>query len=134
MFGLVKMSAVSAVLSVGIVTAFDPPALWAQDAPAVKPFQDRIAADESVASSEDADEQTSSTGFIAATPVRRTKSNRLATSSDGCSAQTWPFLSSDCISGASGGLSRQVRIITIERREGTNTSVLTRVPQAVAQR
>ncbi|WP_046864964.1 hypothetical protein [Microvirga massiliensis] len=134
MFGLVKMSAVSAVLSVGIVTTFDPPALWAQDAPVVKPFQDRIAADEGVASSGAADERTSSADFIAVTPVRNTKSNRLTTSSDRCAAQTWPHLSSDCISGASGGLSRQVRVITIERREGTNTSILTRVPQAVAQR
>jgi hypothetical protein len=134
MFGLVKMSVLSAVLSLGVVTAFNPPSLWAQAAPAAKPFQGRIAASDAAAPLRSAQEQQPTRDFISQSPVRRAKGDRLKSLPGHCAAQTWPYFSSDCISGADERPSRQVRVITIESREGANTSVLTRIPQTVAQR
>ena len=46
-----------------------------------------------------------------------------------CTAQAWPHVSRDCLAAADGTPARaSVRTITLERREGVNTSVLVRMP------
>ena len=52
-----------------------------------------------------------------------------------CRSETWPYLPSKCTSRGALEGSQAVRVITFEVREGTNSSVLVRVPQtAVAAR
>ena len=55
---------------------------------------------------------------------------------ESCAQQDWPYISQQCLSSADGKPIRKVtRVITIERRTGDNTSELVRVPVAdLAQR
>ena len=47
-----------------------------------------------------------------------------------CSRQAWPYISDACLTPAGDARApRPVRTITVETREGANTSVLVRVPQ-----
>jgi len=47
-----------------------------------------------------------------------------------CSRQAWPYISDACLAPAGEARApRPVRTITVETRQGTNTSVLVRVPQ-----
>jgi len=47
-----------------------------------------------------------------------------------CSRQAWPYISDACLAPAGEARAwRSVRTITVETREGANTSVLVRVPQ-----
>jgi hypothetical protein len=134
MFGLVKMSALSAVLSFAVVTTFDPPPLWAQGTQHAKPFQDRIASDDNSVILRTSLDPRSSGAFAVPVPVRTAKGDRLKTRPGHCADQTWPYLSDDCMAGAAGRPSRQVRVITVESRHEPNTSVLNRIPQTIAQR
>ena len=53
-----------------------------------------------------------------------------------CASQAWPNVAPECLEAASGTPVRSnVRMITVEQREGTNTSVLVRIPATeIAQR
>ena len=47
-----------------------------------------------------------------------------------CSRQAWPYISDACLTPAGEARApRPVRTITVETREGANTSVLVRIPQ-----
>jgi len=62
----------------------------------------------------------------AATSIR--KDDRLPAVPPSCSQQDWPYISQSCLVSADGRPMRNVsRVITVERRVGTNTSELTRV-------
>ena len=132
MFGFVKMAALSAVLSYGVVTAYGPlPAPG--DAPSGKPYQDRVQPAGDAASLQAA---ALTTGSVAAERVSPAgKGDRLAPA-PACADQTWPYISADCARRRDGAVQpRPVRVITIESRVGANTSVLARMPQAgVVQR
>jgi hypothetical protein len=123
MRGFLKTAALSAVLSFTLVTAYNQ-AWSSQPSVAGKIYQDRLAAvpeAEGVRPAASAALPSSSAGR---------KGDRLAPSA-ACADQTWPYIAPGCMAaGSAGGPSRAVRMITIEAREGENTSVLLRVPQA----
>jgi hypothetical protein len=127
MLGFVKMSALSAVLSFGVVTAYNQmPALG--EPGQGKLYQDRVAPEA---------ESELSTGSIGGALSEREvvtggrKADRLAPGSrEGCDEQAWPYVSPSCLSRSDGRSSpSRVRTITVESRAGVNTSVLTRMPQ-----
>ena len=133
MFGFVKMAALSAVLSYGVVTAYGPTPAAGDVAPA-KLYKDRILPAGEAAPLEAAVLTTGSVG--AAERVSPAgKGDRLGTKPD-CSAQTWPYISAACARRTEGSAQpKSVRVITIESRIGANTSMLTRVSHdAVVQR
>lgn len=125
MLGLVKMSALSAVLSVGVVTAYNHEPVVARDGG--KLYNDRLSGETAsplvTGSTAPASVQPAMTGGR--------KGDRLAVSSGKtCAAQTWPYLAQACLSRSDGrDVPAQVRVITIETREGLNTSILQRIPQ-----
>ena len=135
MLGLMKMSALSAVLSFVGVTAYNQSVSAGPSAPSEKAFTDRILPDGAVSAS-------------LATPVGRTSAPSRVTAAGGkgdrlvavvptnCVDQEWPYIAADCLTRDDGRAKPgHVRVITIERREGENTSVLQRVPQTtMAQR
>lgn len=47
-----------------------------------------------------------------------------------CAAQTWPYVAAECLSATDARPRKSVRAITVEQREGANTSVLVRLPIA----
>jgi hypothetical protein len=76
---------------------------------------------------------------VAAGPSKSagTKGDRLVAGvPTNCADQEWPYIAADCLTRDDGRAKPgHVRVITIERREGANTSVLQRVPQTtIAQR
>lgn len=120
MITVLKLAGLSAVLSAGVVTAYELPKATA---PAqAKIYQNRILPDAPApVAYADAGKAVGPTGGAA---------------DDGsvgpnCFAQAWPYVSQDCVSDAKGAPARKaVRTITIERREAANTSTLVRVPTA----
>ena len=119
MRGFVKMSALSAVLSFTLVTAYNQ--AWSSPTPpaSAAKLQDRLS------------DVAGPAAAIAAAPARTegTKGDRLPVAGS-CADQTWPYIASGCLSAASDGQPKRVRMITVETRDGANTSVLSRVPQA----
>jgi hypothetical protein len=130
MFGFVKMAALSAVLSYGVVNAYGPVATAAEST-STKIFHDRVLpAGEMMAAAQPAVQITGSVRSASA----GTKSDRLP-KAGACEAQTWPYLSEDCVQREGTAAPKRVRVITVESREGANVSVLARVRQAdLAQR
>ena len=122
MRGFVKMSALSAVLSFTLVTAYNQ--AWSSPTPpaSAAKHQDRLS---------DLAAPGPTPALAAAAPARTagTKGDRIAVA-DPCADQTWPYIASGCLSQASEGQPKRVRMITVETREGANTSVLSRVAQA----
>jgi hypothetical protein len=125
MRGFLKMSALSAVLSFTLVTAYNQ--AWSSPGEPVhaKIYHERWSTGEPPA-------QHVGPSSPAALPSVATglKGERLATRAD-CVDQTWPYIAPTCLAaGPAGSQEKRVRMITIEAREGKNTSVLVRVPQA----
>ena len=133
MFGIVKIAGLSAMLSAGLVTAFDQ-GRAPQTAPVVAKRQDRISQDDSkIAAYQMTVETTGST----AAPRRASqaqagvgKGDFVRPASADCAGQTWPNIPHECLTAADGRPGRQtVRIITLEeRRADEGTSVLVRWP------
>ncbi len=127
MLGFVKMSALSAVLSFGVVTAYNhEPSMDGMSGD--KLYQDRIPA------GSDGELSTSSINVVPEHASVRTggrKGDRLAVSSPNpCVTQTWPYVARGCLTRTDGRETpSRVRMITVETREGPNTSVLQRMPQ-----
>jgi hypothetical protein len=124
MRGLLKMSALSAVLSFTVVTAYNH--AWSSQ---VEPgqrkiYQERLSTDAAWA-------QDARPAAPVALPWIATalKGDRLAAHPN-CVDQTWPHIAPACLAASAGSQEKRVRMITIETREGENTSVLVRVPQA----
>jgi hypothetical protein len=123
MFGLVKIAGLSAVLSAGLVNAYTP-------APetGAKLYQDRIVQSEAA-----------SVPLVRTAAYTSSQDNvkGLAGKADslrGCASQTWPNISPDCVSPGAAPARAAVRTITIEKRDGGNTSVLVRLPTDLAGR
>lgn len=115
MITILKLAGVSAVLSAGVVTAFEPP-----QAPApvsAKIYQDRLVS-----------EPAEKVMFADASSAKVSMTD--ASIGRDCTAQTWPYVSRDCIATDATAPRRVVRTITIERRDAPNTSTLVRVPVA----
>jgi hypothetical protein len=135
MLGFLKMSLVSAVLSFGVVTAYNQSVSAGPSAPSPKAFTDRIAPDSAALVSLAA--KASAAASDARTTVAGAKGDRLiAVLPLNCADQEWPYIAADCLTRDDGHpMPGRVRMITIELREGENTSVLQRSPQTtMAQR
>jgi hypothetical protein len=131
MFGTFKIIAVTAALSAGVVTAYDHPQLRGEGQPGSKTFYDRVPPSESAPMARLAP-------FVVpgeADGRMGAKGDALTAGAKSCAAQAWPNISPDCLVAESGATLRaSVRTITIEQREGTNTSVLVRMPAEIASR
>ncbi|HEX2555986.1 MAG TPA: hypothetical protein VHL98_19995 [Microvirga sp.] len=127
MFGFVKMAAVSAVLSYGVVTAYGPTPAAGEAGPA-KPYQDRAVLAAGAPAVRTAALTTGSGAAERVSPAG--KGDRLAPKPE-CADQTWPYISAACARRADGAVQpKAVRVITMESRVGANTSALARMPQA----
>jgi hypothetical protein len=129
MFELMKIVGVSAVLSAGLVTASEMQPQPAAELTGGKIYTDRVPEGEPTrlwkavyTTDHRAEEQGTAT-------ARAGKGDLLGKASQGaCAAQAWPHIAPECLAGAEGGSPRDVRMITVEQRQGANTSVLMRVP------
>ena len=122
----IKIAGLSAILAAGVVTAFGD---TGQAAPARgKLFHDRLPA------SSDMPEVRSEARLLAGAPAASShhtasgKGDRWsARAAADCSA---PYISAECLTPVGEArATRPGRTITVETREGANTSVLVRVPQ-----
>ncbi len=68
-----------------------------------------------------------------ATAATRASKGDLAIPAD-CASATWPNIDRSCLSTADGSPAPYVRTITVGYQTGSNTTVLLRVPAAVAAR
>lgn len=135
MLGMFKIAGLSAVLSAGFVTAYNPSKL-----PDTAPVSGKIFVDR-VPESDDRP-TTRQTGpapiMQSAGPAHgAAKGDRLgADVGETCRNHAWPNIARECLVAAEGTPVRNVvRTITVEMREGANTSVLVRVPAGdMAQR
>jgi hypothetical protein len=107
----IKIAGISAALAGVFVVALEVPV--AQGRTPAKLHYDRVAADPA---------PTAAIRYAEAAPVV----TRVSATSGGvdCRAQTWPYVEPSCTSSER----RPVRTITIERRDGPNTSTLVRQP------
>lgn len=73
---------------------------------------------------------------LAAYGARNRRQDRLPLAAGECRTATWPEIPLRCLFVTDGQdrAQRNVRMITVETRVGTNTSVLTRVPADIATR
>ena len=131
MFATFKMIGLASALSAGFVTAYDLPQLRDNAAPAGKTFYDRVLPSEEIQAPVRlayAASLPETTGSVK--EVRQDgKGDQLKSLDPTCSSQTWPNISRDCLVAENGATIRKpARTVTIEKREGANTSVLVRVP------
>jgi hypothetical protein len=128
MFGTFKMITVTAALAAGVVTAYDMPQVRAGGETATKTYYDRVLPSEPtpakhVRAAVDPDQTGSLKSDVKADILRATD--------PACATQAWPNISRECLVAESGAnIRKPARTITIEKREGQNTSVLVRVPAA----
>ena len=130
MFATFKMIGLASALSAGVVTAYDLPQMRDTAAPAGKTYYDRVLPSDPI--------EGSRTITVAAAMPETTGSVKVATqpgkgdqlrTDPTCASQTWPNISRDCLVAENGTPVRKAaRTITIEKREGANTSTLVRVP------
>jgi hypothetical protein len=57
------------------------------------------------------------------------KGNRIAPGASTCGDAAWPYIPQECLQLAAGGPRASARMITVETRQGENTSILMRLPQ-----
>ena len=128
MFELMKIVGVSAVLSAGLVTASEMQPQPAAEATGGKIYMDRVPEGEPAriwkavyaTERQDADQ--------AVPTARDGKGDALGkVQKAGCASQAWPHIAPECLAGPDGQ-ARGVRMITVEQRQGANTSMLVRVP------
>ena len=132
MLEFMKIVGLSAVLSTGFVTASEMQAHPDREPASGKIYTDRVpqgepaavrftkAAYASAPQAEDQGAQTAPDG----------KGDALGKTPAACASQAWPHIAPECL-GTDGGAARgSIRVVTIEQREGVNTSVLVRVPAA----
>jgi uncharacterized membrane protein (UPF0182 family) len=132
MFGIIKMAAVSFVLSYGAVTVYNLPVQKLEAAVSGK-YQDRIPASEKVPVQ--AAGEIEQGAAIAGSTSLATKGDRLTTPVERCVSQTWPYVSEECGSRVSGTAPKQIRVISIESRaEGNKLGVALAPRISVAQR
>ena len=138
MFELMKIVGVSAVLSAGVVTVSEMPGTPDRQPANGKVYYDRVPEGEA------APARVLQAAYVAgrlddgegAQTSKDGKGDLLRkTSQMGCASQAWPNIAPECLGAAEGTPQRSsVRMITVEQREGANTSVLVRIPAEIAQR
>jgi hypothetical protein len=129
MIATFKMIGIASALSAGVVTAYDLPQLRDTAAPAGKTFYDRVLPSDEI-------EAPRTVAYAVASPETTGSVKEVRQDGKGdqlksptCASQTWPNISRDCLVAETGTPVRApARTITIEKREGANTSVLVRVP------
>ena len=138
MLGILKLAAVSAVLSAGLVAADGISAAREIGPVPAKTYTDRVPASGVLT-------EPVQVAYAGVTPGDRRAADMATTTGKGdsqrekpaksCEAQIWPNIARHCIASSDAEPRKLVRTITIESRDGANTSVLTRVSAAtVAQR
>jgi hypothetical protein len=135
MFELMKIVGVSAVLSAGFVTASEIPGQPDRE-PSAKIYTDRVPEGDAVPSRALRITYVAATLEEGAQASSEAKGDMLRNAPQRCASQAWPNIPAECIGAPDGTSPRgNVRMITVEQREGANTSVLVRVPVSeVAQR
>jgi hypothetical protein len=117
-----------AALAAGVVTAYDMPQVRAGGETQTKTYYDRVLPSEPTPAKHarvaaDPDQTGSIKSGVKADLVRATD--------PACATEAWPNISRECLVAENGAKARKpARTITIEKREGQNTSVLVRVPAA----
>lgn len=130
MFELMKIVGVSAVLSAGLVTASE-----MQPQPGAEPTSGKIYGDR-VPEGDPARIEwaayTAGQGDEDQAQMRREgKGDAFAKGQQPeCASQAWPHIAPECLAGSGNPARGSVRMITVEQRQGANTSVLVRVPAA----
>ena len=132
MFECIRIAGLSALLAAGIVAVIEVPQARGT-VPSGKIFVDRLQPSEPGAA---ARRYAPPVGAETADLVDRRgpagsgRGDRLRNDPiEGCAAQTWPNIDRDCLIPVEGTpIRKAVRTITIETREGSNVSVLARVP------
>src|SRR5215210_883974 len=124
-----KIACLSAILATGVVTAFG-----STGQAAIAPG--KISYDRLPASSDMPEVRSEARALVGAPAAPRSdfapgKGDRWnAGSGADCSRQAWPYISDACLTPAGEARARRpVRTITVETREGANTSDLVWVPQ-----
>ena len=135
MFATFKMIAITAAVSAAIVTAYDLPSVRANSETGTKTYYAKTYYDRVLPS-----EPANGAKVILAVAAVPTQSSSAAAGGKGdslratdpnCAAQAWPNVARECLIAEVGTPVRKaVRTITIEKREGANTSVLVPVPSA----
>ena len=130
MFATFKMIGLASALSAGVVTAYDLPRQSPE--PVGKTYYDRVLPSDPIEGERAitvAAAMPETTGSVATeTAAAPGKADQLRTDPS-CQAQTWPNISRDCLVAENGTpIRKATRTITIEKREGANTSTLVRVP------
>ena len=135
--GVLKLAAIAAVLSAGVVAA-DGKSVTREAGPVSgKIYTDRVPASGAAT-------EAMQVGYAGVMPGDRRAAEVVATGkgdpqrekpATSCEAQVWPYVSRHCMASTGSEPRMPVRTITIESREGANTSMLTQVSAAiVAQR
>ena len=139
MFELMKIVGVSAVLSAGLVTASEMQMQSDREPVSGKIYTDRVPQGDAVparglrityaAGSRETGEGPQTSTETKGDLLRKVPQRA-------CASQAWPNVAPECLEAANGTPVRSgVRMITVEQREGANTSVLVRIPAAeIAQR
>ncbi len=139
MIELMKNVGVSAVLSAGFVTASEMQMTTGREPASGKIYTDRLPQGDAVPAP-------GSRLTYAAGGLETGERPQTSTDTKGdllrkapqraCASQAWPNVAPECLEAAHGTPVRSgVRMITVEQREGANTSVLVRVPSPeLAQR
>lgn len=131
MFELIKIVGMSAVLSAGLVTASEMQPPTAAEPIAGKVYGDRVPEGEPMRVSRAAYTSGQGDEDGGGRTVRDGKGDAFGQPRpDACAAQAWPHLAPECLGASDGSVRRVVRTVTVEQREGVNTSLLVRV-QAV---
>lgn len=127
MWEWMKLAGLSAALSASLVAALQDPGGPDPGArTAGKAHFDRVPQ----ADGEAQPRAVAATGRGAPAVTRGSKGDRQQPASGACAAWAWPNVPSECLAPADGTPARKmVRTITIERREGDDTSILVRMPQ-----
>jgi hypothetical protein len=129
MFELMKIVGLSAVLSAGLVTASEVQPQPGAEALGGKIYTDRVAEGEPAPAR-------FTRAALASGPLDEDQGPKIARDGKGdslgkpvqgaCASQAWPHIAPECFE--SSAAPRSVRVITVEQRQGADTSVLVRVP------
>jgi hypothetical protein len=132
MLDFVKMSALSAVLSFGVVATYNGSNPGREEASTGKVYLDRVLPDaDPLTTASVQTEQTFAPGGEVLHVSGRKGDRLTGAAARPCADQQYPHIASGCVSqNDSRAKPAHVRMITVETRPGANLSVLERVPQA----
>lgn len=136
--GYLKIAGLSAMLSAGIVTAFEGSAAPERASVTGQKLQDRLPQGRGMTIGHAASERTGVAMLahaIDGQPRAGFEKGYLEGSSARCADQTWPNISHDCLTSLDGRpVRRAARTITVEERPDEGSSILVRLPATEAAR